>query len=839
MNKESIREVLKKSSNYSEKFSLKLADLFEKLIPDIEAHLKNINKTLPNFDIHDELHAESVLENMLVLSNYYKENTPYLTDIEYFLIYLSAYLHDSGMSLPEWQLNLFKATEGNDLFNLYEDIPLKVNNDGKKSFSFSEAKNFISENKKSIYVDFDTVKNYIFCESAEDKFIDNLAKKLIDYQNFRNRYAPDLENIREKQEYKKKSEDIRYEYIRSNHHIFSEKNCKLLVSKIESYFDKFTANKLCEDLSKIVVGHGIDFTKVRKYSLRSNYSSGNFANPFFITVLLRLGDIIHFSADRAPDSLLSSKLIHDPVSLIHWKVKQEDINFWLNTFDEKGNREISYSAYFTEPKLYYFFQDYMNWIDMEISNYNIFFNILEKDSNLSKYAHIYDMKLAEKVNRREVIHDEESFIPVENLKFVLNQNKILDLLMSVGLYKDKYLCLRELYQNAMDACKCAMAGGLIKNGIIEFGIETDNNGRYLYCLDNGMGMTKEIIENYFLNIGNSYYKSREFYELKAKWGKSTSNTSQFGVGILSCFMIGNEIEVVTKNLYAEKDDLISFKIDGPHENFYYKKGEDLDIERIGNNGTLIKIYLIDKEINNDYTEDFDLNLFFLERQRRRYFLDSTRSPLKSNIYDILFRFINVIPTGINISVKFSNGMLKPVFSNFEPLILTEISCEKLTDITKQNYNQEYIDNLLYIKEHWSDYESEVVEVNSENISLYSVIVFSNSENIESINRTSSYPLLERGKLVSIDGVIVDEYTKINNKFNKFFRRDINNKQPFIINFDGKTKPKLSVDRLSITEFPEELFEELKVLIEELKLEMYRKIKFFLEKHKNKEISVKK
>ncbi|EGO8312500.1 hypothetical protein E3O82_002490, partial [Enterococcus faecalis] len=259
--------------------------------------------------------------------------------------------------------------------------------------------------------------------------------------------------------------------------------------------------------------------------------------------------------------------------------------------------------------------------------------------------------------------------------------------------------------------------------------------------------TKEIIENYFLNIGTSYYQSRQFNELKAKWENGLSNTSQFGVGILSCFMIGNEIEVVTRNLYEKGDNLISFKIDGPHENFYYKK----------------------------------------------------------------FKLLN----------------------------LGEIAQEKIMDITKRNCSQEYRDSLIYLKENWKDCRSELVEVRSENIYLASTIVFFSSEDTKLMDTILCCPFLARGGLVSIDGMIVKEYGKVKNKFDRVFQRDINNDQPFIINFDGINKPKLSIDRLSITEFSDELFTELEDLIEQLKLKMFEKICILSEDCFNKELALQK
>lgn len=81
LNTEKVKEILKNSSNYSADFTDKLIQICEKFIPDIEIHLKTISLTLPNFDIHDESHAENVLKNMLTISNYYEESSLKLTDI--------------------------------------------------------------------------------------------------------------------------------------------------------------------------------------------------------------------------------------------------------------------------------------------------------------------------------------------------------------------------------------------------------------------------------------------------------------------------------------------------------------------------------------------------------------------------------------------------------------------------------------------------------------------------------------------------------------------------------------------------------------------------------------
>jgi HSP90 family molecular chaperone len=57
--------------------------------------------------------------------------------------------------------------------------------------------------------------------------------------------------------------------------------------------------------------------------------------------------------------------------------------------------------------------------------------------------------------------------------------------------------------------------------------------------DNGIGMNFSTIESYVLKIGNSYYKSKSFEKEKLNF----TPISNFGIGILSCFMVSDTIEI--------------------------------------------------------------------------------------------------------------------------------------------------------------------------------------------------------------------------------------------------------------------------------------------------------
>jgi HSP90 family molecular chaperone len=91
-----------------------------------------------------------------------------------------------------------------------------------------------------------------------------------------------------------------------------------------------------------------------------------------------------------------------------------------------------------------------------------------------------------------------------------------------------------------------------------------NNIDYLQVGDNGIGMNQHIIDNYYTNIGCSYYSSREFNELITTFKSSFSPISKFGIGILSCFMVCDSMEVSTRKIRGQFDcdDALHISIEG-------------------------------------------------------------------------------------------------------------------------------------------------------------------------------------------------------------------------------------------------------------------------------------
>ncbi|TDD85498.1 HD domain-containing protein [Actinomadura rubrisoli] len=148
-------------------------------------------------------------------------------------------------------------------------------------------------------------------------------------------------------------------------------------------------------------------------------------------------------------------------------------------------------------------------------------------------------------------------------RFRLDERRVQDLLMGEQLYQDRGLAVRELYQNALDACRYRRARLAYRSqgdwredwkGRIRFTQDVDENGRaYLECLDNGIGMTETVLTDVFAQAGTRFTDTTEFLVESADWQSSDPPipfhaNSRFGIGVLSYFMIADEIEVITRPL---------------------------------------------------------------------------------------------------------------------------------------------------------------------------------------------------------------------------------------------------------------------------------------------------
>lgn len=145
-------------------------------------------------------------------------------------------------------------------------------------------------------------------------------------------------------------------------------------------------------------------------------------------------------------------------------------------------------------------------------------------------------------------------------QFKAESKKLLDLMIN-SIYTNKEIFLRELISNASDALdklyyKALTAGnsGINKKDFyIE--ISSDKDLRILTIRDNGIGMTKDELEENLGTIaksGSQIFKQENIGQDNTKAQKAVDIIGQFGVGFYSAFMVSDLVTVITKAAGSEK-----------------------------------------------------------------------------------------------------------------------------------------------------------------------------------------------------------------------------------------------------------------------------------------------
>ena len=125
-------------------------------------------------------------------------------------------------------------------------------------------------------------------------------------------------------------------------------------------------------------------------------------------------------------------------------------------------------------------------------------------------------------------------------------------LLAEHLYSTKKVGVRELIQNAHDACLRRK----IEEGKTDYqpriDLAVDPARRTLTIRDNGSGLTAEEISIYLATIGRGY--TRELRE-KLEWCSPTEAAEligQFGLGFLSSFLIASEVTLTTRSFRGDQ-----------------------------------------------------------------------------------------------------------------------------------------------------------------------------------------------------------------------------------------------------------------------------------------------
>ncbi len=182
-------------------------------------------------------------------------------------------------------------------------------------------------------------------------------------------------------------------------------------------------------------------------------------------------------------------------------------------------------------------------------------------------------------------------------QFKTESKRLLDL-MANSIYTNTDIFLRELISNASDAIDKRYYLSLTDTSVtaddLKIKVTCDKKARTITISDNGIGMSKEDLENNLGTIAKS--GSLEFKEnLDEK--EKVDIIGQFGVGFYSAFMVADKIEVTSFKVGEEK----AYKWIGTMEGYEVKTANKDDY------GSVITLYVKENTKEKKYDDYLDSN----------------------------------------------------------------------------------------------------------------------------------------------------------------------------------------------------------------------------------------
>lgn len=283
---------------------------------------------------------------------------------------------------------------------------------------------------------------------------------------------------------------------------------------------------------------------------------------------------------------------------------------------------------------------------------------------------------------------------METKEFKAESKRLLEMMIN-SIYTHKEIFLRELISNASDAMDKLYFKSMSENtGItrsdMAITIEADKDARRLTITDNGIGMTKDELEN---NLGTIAKSGSLAFKNENESAEDVNIIGQFGVGFYSAFMVAKRVTVISR---AYGDDAAYMWMSEGVE------GYSIEEAAKDSHGTQIILEIKDNSEEENYDEF--LTPYKIKSLVRKY-SDYIRYPIKMDVEHEKLKEGTEDEYEKEIVTETLNSM-------------TPIWKKSKSELTDEEYNQFY-------KDKFYDYDEPLLHIHSktEGTATYSALLY--------------------------------------------------------------------------------------------------------------------
>lgn len=278
-----------------------------------------------------------------------------------------------------------------------------------------------------------------------------------------------------------------------------------------------------------------------------------------LACILRLADAAHIDSRRAPTFLFSLR-----------RPKGESLDHWR--FQEHTGRPQPDGDYIKFTSLrpfpsekasaWWLALDYLRDVDRELKKVDALLHDLGRPGLAVRAVEGVDSE-ARFAERFEV----ENWRPVDATVQISDVSRLVNTLGGAQLYgRTPEVAVRELIQNAQDA---VLARQRLEPEFTDGRVDvtlTERQGTWtLEVRDNGIGMDEDLLVHGLLDFGRSGWSTEQAQQkFPGLAGSSFRPRGRFGIGFFSVFMLGDEVEIVTRRIDGASADARRLRFTGLH-----------------------------------------------------------------------------------------------------------------------------------------------------------------------------------------------------------------------------------------------------------------------------------